>query len=228
MATAPSGGGHRVACYEPLVPRQWPDLDRVLTGRAGKGATLYNVDPDDHDVFWDVTGVRGILRASPGERGVVEDEDALPRAFVTAAWAQADQQRAFEHLRDESFDFQRGVLLEADPGFASGPAAPVVAAEIISYEPERVVVEAEAAGDSLLVLSDSHYPGWQATVDGEPAQLLRANGLYRAVRLDQGRHRVVFEYAPASLRAGALLSSASLLAFGALAFIARNRSGSSS
>ena len=84
-------------------------------------------------------------------------------------------------------------------------------ARILEYAPERVVVEADSLAPALLVLSDSDYPGWRATVDGVPADILRANGLYRAVKLSGGLQRVVFDYVPRSLQVGGAISIASLV-----------------
>ena len=52
---------------------------------------------------------------------------------------------------------------------------------------------------SLLVLTDVHYPGWKATVDGEPAQIERVDYLLRGVRVPAGSHRVEFSYEPLEL-----------------------------
>jgi uncharacterized membrane protein YfhO len=71
------------------------------------------------------------------------------------------------------------------------------------------------------VLSDSHYPGWQATLDGVPTPIHRANFALRAVRIPVGSHRVRFEYEPRSFHAGLTVS---LLALGGLItalFVAR-------
>ena len=57
-----------------------------------------------------------------------------------------------------------------------------------------------------LVLTDTYYPGWQATVDGTPVEILPANHAFRAVPLDSGEHRVVFEYDPLSFRLGAWIT----------------------
>lgn len=65
----------------------------------------------------------------------------------------------------------------------------------------------------VLVLSDTYYPGWKVTVDGRPSRLLRANYALRGVYLPGGNHRVVFRFAPASLRLG-LLSTGTTLAVG--------------
>ncbi len=82
------------------------------------------------------------------------------------------------------------------------------------YAAERVEVLVTAASPAVLVLRDAWYPGWQARLDGEPATLLRADGLFRAVAVPEGTHSVVFAFRPASLRRGVALSAAT----GALAF----------
>jgi uncharacterized membrane protein YfhO len=81
-----------------------------------------------------------------------------------------------------------------------------------------VEIEAETAGEVLLVLTDTYYPGWEARVDSVPVEIFRANGLHRAVRVPAGRHSVVFEYRPASLRWGLALSVGSGLVLGLLAW----------
>jgi hypothetical protein len=69
-----------------------------------------------------------------------------------------------------------------------------------------VAVEAESAGPALLVVQDAWWPGWRASIDGNPAQLLPADLLVRAVRWPPGRHRLEMVYEPPALRAGLALS----------------------
>lgn len=223
IASSPSNGGYRLSCYEPLVPAQWARLERTLRVGVGMGATLYDLDPDEQAVLYDIAGVeRVLLEPTEGEHAVFFNEDALPRAYLVNSWRVASQTKAFEYLRRGNVDFRAEVLLEEDPGLAGVgfPWPEIRAAEIVDYAPERVVIRADAPSASLLVLSDTHYPGWRATVDGEVVPILRANGLYRAVPLEQGSHRVVFEYVPASLRVGGLVSLASAFVLGLVGMVA--------
>ena len=66
------------------------------------------------------------------------------------------------------------------------------------------------------MLTDSYHDDWQVSVDGRPAPLLRANLIFRAVRLDPGSHRVIFRYRPTSLYGGALITLVTAAAIGLL------------
>jgi hypothetical protein len=72
-----------------------------------------------------------------------------------------------------------------------------------------ITVTTETGG--LLVLADTDYPGWTATVDGQPARILRVNGAFRAVEVPAGARQVRFEYRPGWLLPGAIISAAALL-----------------
>jgi hypothetical protein len=70
---------------------------------------------------------------------------------------------------------------------------------IRSWSPDRVEVEVESNYAGILVLHEAYYPGWVAEVDGRRARILRTNVLFRGVELSEGRHTVVFRFAPFSL-----------------------------
>jgi uncharacterized membrane protein YfhO len=65
----------------------------------------------------------------------------------------------------------------------------------------RLVFEVDAPADGVLVVVEGYDAGWRATVDGEPAQVLRANLVFRAVEVSAGTHTIVLEYAPPGVRA---------------------------
>jgi uncharacterized membrane protein YfhO len=69
------------------------------------------------------------------------------------------------------------------------------------------------ADAGYLVLADTHYPGWNATIDGLASEILPANHAFRAVQLSEGQHAVVFEYAPVSFRLGLWLTIGAMAAW---------------
>lgn len=89
-------------------------------------------------------------------------------------------------------------------------------ATITRYQPEEVVVQTQSNAAAFLILSDTAFPGWQATVDGQPATLHTTNYLFRGVAVPAGRHTVSFQYAPTSWQTGLWLSGVGLLLLGTL------------
>jgi uncharacterized membrane protein YfhO len=85
------------------------------------------------------------------------------------------------------------------------------AAEIQSYQPNRVVIEVPAGNAGFLVLADIWYPGWICRVDGAEQPCYRANYLFRAVELTEGAHRVEFTFEPKWYRRGQWISAIALL-----------------
>jgi uncharacterized membrane protein YfhO len=59
-----------------------------------------------------------------------------------------------------------------------------------------VVVEVDAPAAGFLVLNDAWHPWWRASLDGKPAEILKANVLFRAVAVPAGRHMVRFTFHP--------------------------------
>ena len=121
----------------------------------------------------------------------------LPRAFVTHDYEVYPGREAVLHALP-GLEPTATVLLEEEPRFAAAPGPPAAedGLRVVAYEPERVEVDVQLARPGFLVLTDTHYPGWRAEVNGAAARNLRADYLFRAVALDSGEHRVVFRYAP--------------------------------
>jgi hypothetical protein len=139
----------------------------------------------------------------------------LPRAGVVGSQRVVpDDEGQLRAVLEPDFDGRRAlVTAQALPGLSDRPATgPAGSARIVSYEPERVVVDATARRPGELVLTDLHYPGWKVKVDGKPARLDRVDYLLRGTGLAAGRHRVEFSYQPTSYRLGWIVSLLALVA----------------
>ena len=91
--------------------------------------------------------------------------------------------------------------------------------EILSYKPEKVIIEAYVNTPKWLVLSDSYYPGWKVFIDGKEDKIYEANYLMRAVYLDRGKHLVEFKYEPFSFKLGSVISLVTLLGLGCIGIV---------
>ncbi|MEZ4668647.1 MAG: YfhO family protein [Anaerolineae bacterium] len=91
--------------------------------------------------------------------------------------------------------------------------------QITGYHANIVTVETTGAG-GVLVLSDQYYPGWEAQVDGQSTEIVRAFTAFRAVCAPPGDHTITFAYRPLSLLIGAALSGLGWLLMGIVGVVA--------
>jgi hypothetical protein len=148
--------------------------------------------------------------------------DAVPHRawarFARRVVAAPDERAALESLAAYE-------LSGIDATIVEGGEVPASAGRVLATERgrDRVRVEAEAAGPALLVVSDSWWPGWTATVDGAPVPVLRADVLVRAVPFPPGRHVLEMRYDPPEARLGAWTSALAIALAAVLAVVPRLR-----
>jgi len=69
--------------------------------------------------------------------------------------------------------------------------------ETVEYSSNRIELRAHLASDSWVILTDTFYPGWKATIDGQfEAIIVPANYVFRAIYVPKGLHKIVFQYKP--------------------------------
>lgn len=137
-----------------------------------------------------------------GQEGAVPNTTVLPRAWVSHQWEYAPDETNLERLHDTSFDYRNRILLLPDDKSrltASSGTDSALPAKFTEYTPNRVVVQSVAKTPALLYVADAWSDSWFATVDGEPAPVLRANHAYRAIPVPAGTHTVAMEYRSARL-----------------------------
>lgn len=122
---------------------------------------------------------------------------ALPRARVVRSltpYRGVDGLVAtLAHAPDDFF--RRTALVESEAVAAPLPGAAEARAEVREDRGSSLHIAVRGEG-GFVVVSDSFVPGWTATVDGQPVELLRADHTFRAVAIPKGEHEVVMTYAP--------------------------------
>lgn len=164
----------------------------------------------------------GLAQVESGPLRVYRNTQARPRAYLSAttrSWNPGDGWPV-------DFDPARETLIEGEVPPGGSGAAAEGSVEIEEYAEERVVLRARTNAPSLLVLTDTWFPGWEASVDRRPVEILRANGAFRAVPVGAGESRVEFRYRPRSWRwgCGMALSGGILLCLFAVLSAANGRS----
>ena len=134
----------------------------------------------------------GFTEVFRGQQQVVyEFPGALPRATLVPAFIVAPRDSHLAMFRDPLHDAAQVTLLTEDPGITPAPGG---TAKIVDYGLNKVRIETDTPGPSILRLADLDFPGWRVTIDGREAKGLSADFLVRAVAVPAGRHDVVWEF----------------------------------
>lgn len=162
---------------------------------------------------------------------VYENTAVMPRAYVAyQARVAGNQAMEASLLASRDFDPHREFVLGLQRERSGPPSSPPPVenrgrqhgpARIVRHDRHRVVIDAEAAADGMLILADTYFPGWTATVDGVEQPIWPVNLAQRGVALSPGAHRIVMVYRDRGLILGAGLSLLGLLL--ALGFLPRRR-----
>lgn len=114
---------------------------------------------------------------------------------------------AHELLFTPDYNPRTNIILERDPGIPlRAEIPPDAAATVIEFAPEAFSIETTTPTSAILSIAHVDYSGWQATIDGEPIEILRAYGGLSAVVVPSGTHQISFIYDPLSYKIGTITS----------------------
>lgn len=137
-----------------------------------------------------------------------------PRAWIaeSACW-HTSERSVINALTSPDWQPHRQVHMLGDGGCSTLPTRASRSPQLLAIRGEANNYEIDVNNESVgwLVIADTDYPGWSATIDDRPAHIVRANLAFRAVEVPEGTHTIRFEYHPTWLLPGALVTLVSLL-----------------
>jgi hypothetical protein len=212
--------------YDPLAPRDYAQAVGRMNYLGEIASPADVLRPSGH--------VLDLLRATvvvePAAGGSTrgrERSPRLPEAFLVGATRRVSRTEALAaiHGRTPGFDPAAVALVEEDCAECADLTRPGRAGRVLSTHWGHGEVEVEVAADrpALLSVSQAWFPGWEATVDGSRASVLRADALLTAVPIPAGRHQVRLTYHAPGLRLGGAISVATLVLLLAGIVVGRRR-----
>ncbi len=227
-------GGWRIETGEDLPPN-WAEFNNLYTVHAYLASVTLDVfhsawvSPQGRSLFGVrysvarkplIDGSRDIFTGAGGLK-VWENPLAFPRVWSVHRGIQLAGpddgiqmvQSRLEDLHDAAFLFSPPPKLEACTGDAVA---------LTRYAASDVAIRADMKCRGMVVLSDTAYQGWRATVDGVAQPILEVDSCLRGVVVPAGIHELRMRYRPWSVFAGAMLSVLGLMLGGVFAWVGRH------
>jgi Bacterial membrane protein YfhO len=211
--------GNRWGWYYPLEKLDSPILDvmnvRYVLTRAADVARFASLPKFRH------------LASLPGTE-VFENMQVLPRFyFVRRVQPVSSLAEAHDLIENRRIDLHETAIADQPIDLPpNNDSSPVGETKVIRYEPARIELSLQAARTSLLVLSETYYPGWKAWIDEQPTAIRSVDIALRGVVVPAGAHQLRMEFRPAILPISLGISLGTLILLAFLAFLHRMRATS--
>ncbi|MBQ3313119.1 MAG: YfhO family protein [Prevotella sp.] len=199
------GGYHaaKLRRYQEMIEQYIsPEMQRLMNAVAEAGGDMTQVKGDSICPVINMLNTRYFVFPLQGDQTVpIQNPYALGNAWFVDKISYAKNANEeilkvgqidlrHEAVADEKFQAQLGDAVTQDT---------TSTVDIKSYEPNQLTYEVNSGKGGVVVFSEVYYPGWTATIDGEPAELGRVNYILRALNVKPGKHEVVLSFFPKSV-----------------------------
>lgn len=211
-------GFQTVGGYNPLFLNRYYEYInqyRSTGPPVSKGWIIFFYEDRRHGRLMDLLNCKYIISYAKGSYAF--RKTVLPRAFIVPRAETAKREEILDMLVSPDFNPREMVLLEKEQQGRSGSEKKGITglpgrAKILSYNPDEIILQVEAAAPAYLILSEVYYPGWKASVDGQQTKILRGNYLFRVIPVPEGNHKIRVFFDPWTVKAGVCISLLTLLA----------------
>ena len=157
------------------------------------------------------------VAVTPNGITIFENPNALPRfRFIRRITPAQDLASALSLMNRPGFDPAEEAVVEGISGDLEMSSGRILSEKL---EATRLQWDVETSGRSFFVAADSFFPGWTATVDGQPVPIYAVYGCVRGILIETaGRHHVEMHFVPPGFVAGLACTGLGLLLLGILWF----------
>jgi hypothetical protein len=140
--------------------------------------------------IWFSTSVAIVAPSDPAYAAFVKRSEALGAPVLVA-----HPPPEMASIRERGLGTAAG--REAVDAISNLPPAQRVAARVIRYTPNALVLKVDCPQAGWLLVTDRWSRGWRAKVNGESAEVFGGDFIFRAVRVRAGENSIQFDYRPA-------------------------------
>lgn len=133
--------------------------------------------------------------------------------FATNYLVSKDLNHTQQLIQDDDFSFKNTAILEKDLQQQFEPLE-IADIQILKDQNQHLSLQTTTDKPSLLIIADSYYPGWFASINGKPTKIYPANINQRALIIPPGTNNIELKYIPYTFYLGALISSLTLSVIG--------------
>lgn len=202
------GGYHaaKLRRYQEMIERYIsPEMQKTMTAVAEAEGDMTAVKGDSICPVLNMLNTKYfILPLQGGSTAPLQNPYAYGNAwmvhkiqFVDNANQELDAVGKIDLRREAVADKKFAEQLKAVPADAVADTTATVT--LTKYEPNQLEYDVKSDKGGVVVFSEIYYPGWTATIDGQPASLGRVNYILRAMNVPSGQHKVVLSFFPKSV-----------------------------
>jgi hypothetical protein len=200
--------------YHGAKLRRYQELFEHQMNKQNPNFGIYNMLNTKYFITADQQGNK-VAQQNPdafGHAWFVNEYKIVPNADAEMAALDSLKPKQTAVIDQRFADKLKGLTLQADS---------TDKISLITYKPNELVYESNSKNEGLAVFSEIYYNvrnEWKVTIDGKPADLLRADYVLRALRIPAGKHTIQFRFEPISVATGKTMDLiSSLLLVGLIA-----------
>ncbi|MCX8064594.1 MAG: YfhO family protein [Candidatus Hydrogenedentes bacterium] len=184
--------------------------DPNLWTRVGSNVFLL---PSETDYLNNISKLRDKLRLLSQDKSgisIFKYDGDTSRAYVIYNW------KNIPDIKQITLSSNFPHIVESTGNDVSG-SSEVLNVNINDVSSTKAIINVPKTKPGILVISDTYYPGWEATIDGKPTEIVAVNGAFRGIELSEGEHIIEISYTCTPFYVGGAFSFLFLLTWFTLA-----------